>query len=53
MPLASSLNFGPGQTVANLVIAKVGTDGGVSILNAAGSTHVIADVAGWLPAGPA
>ncbi|MEO5680242.1 MAG: hypothetical protein ABIS47_11300 [Acidimicrobiales bacterium] len=52
-PLASSLNFGPGQTVANLVIAKLGADGGVSIRNAAGSTHVIADVAGWLPAGPA
>ncbi|MDQ4107682.1 MAG: NHL repeat-containing protein, partial [Actinomycetota bacterium] len=28
-PLASSVNFRPGQTVANLVVAKVGNDGGV------------------------
>jgi hypothetical protein len=49
-PLASNLNFAPGQTIANLVIAKVGAGGQVTIYNATGSTHVIADVAGWLPA---
>jgi hypothetical protein len=47
LPLASSLNFRPGQTVPNLVVAKQGAGGRLSIYNAAGSTHVIADVAGW------
>ena len=46
-PLASNLNYAAGQTVANLVTVKVGTDGKVNLLNYAGSTHVIADVAGW------
>jgi hypothetical protein len=32
------------------VIAKVGAGGQVSVYNDTGSTHVIADVAGWLPA---
>jgi hypothetical protein len=49
-PLTSSLNVVPQQTVANLVIATVGADGKVSIFNSAGSTHVVADVMGWLPA---
>ena len=52
-PNASNLNFGPGQTTANLVIAKVGTNGQVSIYNAFGSTQLIADVAGWFPSGSA
>ena len=46
-PLASNLNYGPGSTVANLVVVKVGPTGAVHLLNNAGSTHVIADVAGW------
>jgi outer membrane protein assembly factor BamB len=46
-PLASSLNFVAGQTVPNLVVAKLGTDGGVSIYNSNGATHVILDVVGW------
>jgi len=46
-PLASNLNFGPGQTVANLVIVRVGTGGKVSIYNAGGFSHVVVDVAGW------
>ena len=55
-PVASNLNFGAGQTVANLVVAKLGAGGQVSIFNASGTTEVIADVAGWfddgtLPAG--
>jgi hypothetical protein len=52
-PLASNLNFGPGTTIPNLVIAKVGTGGQVSIYNNAGSTHIVADVAGWYPSGTA
>ena len=46
-PLASNLNFIPGETVANRVIVKVGTGGAVSFYDAAGHTDVVADVAGW------
>ena len=46
-PDASNLNYVAGQTVPNLVVAKVGTGGKVSLFNLAGSTHVIADVVGW------
>lgn len=43
-PLASSVNMGAGQTVANMVLAQVGANGKVSIFNSAGSTHVVVDV---------
>lgn len=43
-PLASSLNMGPGQTVANMVLAQVGANGKVSVFNSAGSSHVVLDV---------
>ncbi len=46
-PLVSSLNFVPGQTVPNLVTVKVGDDGRVELFNSTGTTHVIADVAGY------
>jgi len=46
-PNASNLNFVRGDTVANLVVAKVGADGKVRIYNNAGATHVVADVVGW------
>ena len=46
-PLAANLNFVPGDTVPNLVVVKVGDGGRISLYNAAGSTHVVADVAGW------
>ncbi|MEY2445749.1 MAG: hypothetical protein QOE00_2329, partial [Ilumatobacteraceae bacterium] len=49
-PLASSHNFVPGLTVANLVLAKVGAGGQVSIFNSSGSTHVVADVVGYFSA---
>ena len=50
-PTASNINMVAGATVPNLVVAKVGANGGVSIFNASGSTDVVADVAGYLPAG--
>ncbi|HET9655021.1 MAG TPA: hypothetical protein VFP72_06690, partial [Kineosporiaceae bacterium] len=50
-PLASNLNLAAGQTVPNLVIAKVGAGGSVTIVNDVGSTHVVADVAGWYATG--
>ena len=46
-PLASDLNFSAGQTVPNLVVVRVGSNGVVDIFNAAGATDVIADVVGW------
>jgi hypothetical protein len=51
LPLASNLNFATGQTVPNLVVAKVGAGGKVSIYNGGGTTHLVADVAGWYGAG--
>ena len=47
VPVASNLNFGPGQTIPNLVVVKLGTGGKFSVYNAQGLTHVIADVVGW------
>lgn len=47
LPLASNLNFGPGQSVPNLVVVSVGANGRVGTYNSSGSTHVVFDVAGW------
>ena len=46
-PNASNLNFVAGQTVPNMVIARVGSNGSVSLRLNAGQAHVIVDVAGW------
>ncbi|MDQ4091133.1 MAG: hypothetical protein M3163_12640, partial [Actinomycetota bacterium] len=46
-PLAANLNFVPGETVSNLAVVKVGSNGRVSLFNPAGTTHVVVDVAGW------
>lgn len=46
-PTAANLVVVPGQTVPNLVTVKVGTGGAVSLFNALGSTHLIADVFGY------
>ena len=48
-PVASNLNFVRGQTIANLVTAKLGQDGSVNIYNFAGQTQVVFDVVGWFP----
>ena len=48
-PNASNLNFTPGETIPNMVIAQVGTNGQVSIYNREGATDVIVDVLGWFP----
>ncbi len=48
-PLASNLNVSAGTTVPNLVIAKVGADGSVSLFNNAGDVDLAADVQGWFP----
>jgi len=46
-PLASNLNFTPGEDIPNLVAVGVGAGGKVSIYNNAGSVGVVADVVGW------
>ena len=55
-PWASSLNFGAGQPVANLVVAKLGAGGVVSFWNAddspaMGSVNLLIDVVGWFASG--
>lgn len=46
-PNASNLNFAAGQTTANLVVVKIGTDGNINLATAVGSTHVVIDVVGY------
>jgi hypothetical protein len=46
-PTVSNLNTQPGGTQPNLVTVKLGSGGRVSIFNYAGTTHVLADVAGF------
>jgi hypothetical protein len=46
-PLASNLNYVPGQTVPNLVAVKVGTDGRIAFFNLQGWTQVIVDASGY------
>ncbi len=45
-PVASNLNYVAQETVANLVIVGVGSDGAVSIF-AQRTTDVVVDVVGW------
>lgn len=49
-PVASNLNYVGDETVANLVIVGVGTDGAVRIF-AQQATDVVVDVVGWFHAG--
>ena len=46
-PTAASLNYRPGQTVANLVDVPVGADGIVDLYASAGQLDMIADVEGY------
>ena len=51
MPVASNLNFRPGQTVPNRVMVGLGTAGKVTIYNGVGATDVVVDVNGWFTDG--
>ncbi|MCC6435182.1 MAG: hypothetical protein IT196_09150 [Acidimicrobiales bacterium] len=51
MPLASSLNYGAGETMANAVVVGVGPDGRIELGLGDGSASVIVDVMGWFSAG--
>ncbi|HVL81769.1 MAG TPA: fibronectin type III domain-containing protein [Actinomycetota bacterium] len=46
-PLASDLNWVPGLTVANMVVATLDANGRIRVYNDTGSTDVIVDVVGW------
>ena len=47
-PLASNLNFVPGQTVPNAVISKLGAGGQVCLFTSAAS-HLVVDAGGYFP----
>ncbi|MCB0915658.1 MAG: hypothetical protein H6525_00940 [Actinobacteria bacterium] len=51
LPTASNLNPVSGQTVPNMVIAKLGIDGSIALYNRNGATHLLVDVLGWFPDG--
>ncbi|MDQ1247010.1 MAG: hypothetical protein QG597_1380 [Actinomycetota bacterium] len=58
-PSASNLNYPKAGSIANMVIAKIGTGGKVSFYNSTSSAQLIVDVLGWYaadaltgPAGP-
>lgn len=46
-PGTSNLNLLPGQTIANLVICRIGDEGAVTIANQLSQCEVIADVLGY------
>lgn len=45
-PLAASLNVAPGSPASNLVVVRLGADGGASFYNHAGSVHLVGDLVG-------
>ena len=49
-PVASNVNYGPGQTSANRVIVPLSSSGGISIYSSAGA-DVLVDVSGYFTAG--
>lgn len=48
-PNAANINFVAGQTIPNMAIVKVGTNGKISIFNNSLSTQVVVDIVGWFP----
>ncbi|HSJ91136.1 MAG TPA: hypothetical protein VK917_03655 [Ilumatobacter sp.] len=46
-PLASNLNYQPGQAVPNLVTVRIPSSGVVNFYNQFGNVHVMADVVGY------
>ncbi|NCY16082.1 MAG: hypothetical protein EBX39_04790 [Actinobacteria bacterium] len=50
-PTASNINFDAGQTIANMVTAKLGTGGAISLATNQGCPNVIIDIAGYYRGG--
>ncbi len=46
-PVASNVNFLPGDVIPNLVFATIGTDGSIVVYNSHGETDVLIDVVGY------
>jgi hypothetical protein len=51
-PTVSDLNWSAGQTIANLVVTQVGTDGSWDAFNDVGNTNLVIDVQGWYSPAP-
>ena len=49
--VGSNLNYGPGQTIPNLVLVTLGAGGKVTFYNSAGTVDVIVDVVGYFTPG--
>jgi hypothetical protein len=47
-PVASTLNFLPGDNIANLVMVGLGAGGGLSVYEFGATAHVVADVVGYV-----
>jgi hypothetical protein len=52
-PATSNLNVTAGETLPNLVVAPVGTDGKVDFFNDAGTVNLVVDLSGYYTAGGA
>ena len=52
LPPTSDLNLSTGDVRANLVVAKLSSNGTISIANGDGTTNVVVDVLGWYAAPP-
>jgi hypothetical protein len=51
-PDASNLNFQAGQTIANMVLIRVGDQGGIQLFNgSSGTVQLIVDVTGYVRSG--
>lgn len=46
-PISSNLNFGPGETIPNLVTTRLPADGKIYFSNAVGAVDVVVDVVGY------
>ena len=46
-PNASNLNFVAAQTIPNMVIVKLGSDGAIQLMSNAGCPNIIIDIAGY------
>jgi hypothetical protein len=49
-PVTSTVNFGPGQTIANQTIVAIGAGGQIEVANAVGVTDVVIDIVGYFDA---
>lgn len=50
-PTASTINYTPGQTIANAVVVGMAPDGTINLTIGAGTAHAIVDVMGWFGPG--